>query len=196
MDGLGDLVAADLEVRRTLRQRIFLVAGRPVATLTLEKAPMFRVVDPAFRRRMVRLEVDGAELETRWRVEAGGREIGEAVHLFPYNLFTPRGFHPARGFELRDRAGVVVGYLDRREGAGRTSLVYRSGAGKARARCTARSLRRYLVLEGPDGAARLDLVRGTGQVAWRAPWVRSGLKAAEREAVGECLVLALLWAKG
>lgn len=191
---LGAIVRQDLMVFGVLRT-LDLRSGGGVLRVRVEQSALGRLLDRSFVRRALRLEVEGQELSTIWRLEDGsGRCVGRAEHRFPYNTPFAEGAPSGRGFEVRDGEGKTFVYSDQIGRFFSPTLVVRDAAGAARVHVTPSGLRSRLVLARPEGEALLDVVRGTrpGE-RWRCLWVREGLPEGERRVLGAALVLALLW---
>lgn len=193
---LGALVHGELRVAITARATTFRGSrGKTLGTLRVVRTPLRRLTEAAFRRRVARLAVDATELESVWRAEVGGRPVADVVHLFPHNVFAPAGTPPGRGYEVRSPKGRVLGFTDQRGRLVSPTLLYHDAAGPLRVRAVLGGMRTRLTFEDPDGRPLFDLSRRPfAREGWRALWISPDLDDETREALGACLLVALLWA--
>lgn len=192
---LGHLPSPDLRVHAGFRSVGFRVGGATVATLRVQRSPLDVLTQKALRSRVLRLEVEGPELDTVWRAEVGGHHVGDVVHLFPHNVLTPTGTPPGRGYEVRTPKGKVLGFTDQTGRFLSPSLLFHDGSGALQVRVVLGALRTRLSFQDPEGGPLMDLMRRiAAKESWRAMWLRPDLDEATREVLGASLLVTLLWA--
>lgn len=195
MARLSALCVKGLSIRTVLRTSTFLSErGEVLGTLSVSRSPIGRLTDPAFRKRLVRLEIDTPELDTVLGLEVLGTRVADVVHVFPHNVPFAQGGPAGRGLELRDPDGKVLAYADPKRRGFETVFEVRDAEGALTVRVTASGFKSHLSFERASGGALMDLSRRPKRPDMRdATWLADGLGDDDCEALAEALVLALLW---
>jgi len=192
--GLAKIVREDLVVYGLLRSLDLRSSGGHLR-LRIQQSAMGKLLDRRFAARVLRLDFESRELDTRYELETGsGEGLASLVHRFPYNTPFAEGSPGGRGMELVNTKGEVIAFSDQKGRFLRPTLLIRDAEGALRGQVVAAAMKRRLSVTRADGEAVLDLVRASAAgEKWRVLWTKEGLSGEASNWRAVCALFAMLW---